>query len=194
MLFEPHKQTMTADEYSTETKIPVDSFWEDKDYFVLRRPETKLKFLIPRNNYVSMSHDTGSRYCALKNKFFDITQVKYHLPYIPGSSESSIMLGQYFFGEQGPSFLLTEPKDATHVLFLDGTSSPFYYKEKAHATTTYTYEDDEYQVYPLESVFSWLGKFMWPADSRQLINEQDRFMKRCQVKFYGNLEQFYAQA
>ena len=194
-MFEPRKLKMTADEYSAETKIPVDRFWEDKDYIVLNRPETKLKFLISRNAYASTSlYNAKSRYQKLKNRYFDIAKVKYRLPYIPGNDESNIMLGQYYFSEQGPSFLLTEPKDATHALFLDGASSPFYYKDKVHTATVYAYEDDEYQVYPLESVFQWLGQFMWSTNSQQLTSEKDRFMKRCQIKFYGNLEQFYAQA
>ena len=192
-MFEPRKRKITANEYSAATKMPIDSFWEDEDYIVLNRPETKLKFLISRKAYTSASHDTKSQYKMLRNRYFDIAKIRYRLPYIPGNEKSNIMLGQYFFSEQGPSFLLTEPKNATHVLFLDGASSPFYYKDKVHNVTAYTFEDDEYQVYPLEEVFQWLSKFMWSASSQQLAGEKDRFLKRCQVKFYGNLEQFYAQ-
>lgn len=194
-MFEPHKKKITLDEYSAETKLPIGNLLEDQDYIILNRTETKLRFLVSKNAYTSMSRrDPQSRYRKLRDRFFDITQVRYRLPYIPGNNESNVMLGQYFFSERGPSFLLTEPKDATHALFLDGASSPFYYKDKVHAATVYAYEDDEYQVYPLESVFKWLGKFMWSATSQQLTSEKDRFMKKCQVIFYGNLEQFYAQA
>ncbi|MBQ3432817.1 hypothetical protein IJG22_00780 [Candidatus Saccharibacteria bacterium] len=194
-MFEPRKREMKLEDYLVETNQPTEHFAEDSDYIIFcNHPASKLQIIIEKKAYFAGAFEQlfTDRPQHQRKRFFNIMKVKYRLPYLPGNSDTDILLGKYFLSRRGPCFLLCEPKDATHALFTN-TPFSFYWQSKTHNPiniTVESFEDTCYQVFPLDSVFEWIGKFMYIAKS-QLEWERIHFMKKCQIEFYRQLEKFY---
>ena len=198
-MFDPKKRRISLEEYLSETKKPEGHFTEDSDYIIFQdNDRSSLKIYIDKNTYYSIDYKapfdshTGFSYLIPQTatRLFDMMTVKYRPPYMPIASGIDMMLGQYLFGKEGPSFYITEPKHATHALFYNLPRYPSSYRTDDIAINdpAHAFADEDYQVMPLETVFKWMGRIMYISEPDW---ERNRFMRKYQVQFYHDLNSFY---
>jgi hypothetical protein len=191
------KKRMSLKEYLSGTNKPEDCFLEDKDYIIFRSQPNGLRIVIDKNAYYASKSATAEQpHSHLlppeELRFFDMMTVKYRLPRIPANSDIRIMFGQYYVTPEGPCFYLTEPRTATHAMILNFPKFPDYYRMGTLANPKYDsqeYSDDDCQVIVLDSIFEWVSKIIYI--STPLDWEKDNYLKKCQLSFFKQLDDFY---
>ena len=197
-MFEPKKRRMSLRDYLQETHKPNECFSEDRDYIYFRNRPDGLCIVIDKNTYYAdkLVTSSGSHHAFSHSElhYFDIMSISYRMPRIPKNSTIRIMFGRYYVTNE-PCFFLTEPKHATHALIFDLPKYPNYYKMDIFAKPKYNgqeYIDNLFQVIPRDSIFDWISRFTYMAETVKW--ERERFLKQCQIYFFKQLENFYCQA
>ncbi len=191
------KKRMSLSEYLSSTNKPEDCFLEDKDYIIFRNQPNGLRIVIDKNAYYASKSATAKQpHSHLlppeELRFFDMMTVRYRLPYIPVDSDIRIMFGQYYVTPEGPCFYLTEPKMATHAMILNFPKYPDYYRMGTLTNPKYDsqgYSDDDCQIIVLDSIFEWISRIIYI--STPLAWEIDSYLKKCQLSFFKQLDDFY---
>ena len=167
---------------------PIDSLFEDADYIIYPdyghyRPN--LIFLSRKTLYYT-SHDTQDTAFS----FFDL---KYDARFITGDDSAEIYFGRYESGKFGPSFILTEPKDADSIFFsflLHRIERPYFalYYRRIH--------DKTFLVLPLDAEYDTSGACFKTVDdsiAEQRVSFYEGIFEYELARFYGedvsNLEQ-----
>ena len=193
------KKKMTLQEYLNESHRPENRFTEDEDHIIFHSGPESLRVVIDKNTYYASTNADDKHPNRLthtqKTKYFDMLAVNYKVPHIPNNAETKMMFGQYYLAPEGPSFYLTEPRNATHLLIYDLPKYPDYYRldniTKPHYDSQ-GYFDANCQVILRESIYDWVSNLIYIAKPAEW--EKEHFLKKCQVNFFGQLDNFYCQA
>ena len=190
------KRRMSLREYLNDTKRPERCFTEDKHYIIFRNRPDGLRIVIDKNTYYINKPRIAQKpyeYLLPSDElcFFDMLAVNYQLPHIPVSSSIRIMLGQYYVSPEGPTFFLTEPKNARAALIFNLPKYPDNYRVVVDDEPTYdnqSYSDEDCQVIPEESIFSWISESIYIPQPPK--GELEEYKKKCQINFQKQLDAF----
>ena len=159
------KTPMSLEEYRFETYEPAWRFEEDQDYIIFHDDYySNTAILIDRDAYFTTR---GNRI-----RYFDMLRLSYKLPFLP--EEDNVKFGNFFISDYGPSFFLTEPKDAEDIMIYNG--STYYVWPSAKHNGRHAI---------IVAIDSWFGTIQETERFHRIINT------KCQAKFEENLSRFY---
>lgn len=163
MAYNPQKRPMSLQDFLYETYEPAWRFEESADYVIYHDDYySGLSILIDRDAYYTVRNNTI--------RYFDMLRLHYVHPLLP--DKVTIRYGNYFTSEEyGPSFFLTEPKHASHVIIYNSTPVRSYERNKKRAKVA--------------SINSWIHTKESNGHMHEIANAQ------CQEAFEKALACFY---
>ena len=173
MSIEMKRKPMSLADFLCETYEPNYRFTEDADYVIFHdNYYSGLAILIDKDAYYVERKDRGH--------YFDILNIVYELPFAPSLN---IRYGNYFIGEHGPSFFLTEPKSADDLLFY----SKGCFGRKAWSQIKYR---NDYSL--VISVEDWISATV--VNERHSMDACKQALKNNQSKYDLALAHFYCRS
>lgn len=164
-MFNPQKKPMSLQEYKFETYEPAWRFEEDKDYIIFHdNYYSAAAILIDRDAYFTTHND--------QVRYFDMLRLNYVLPFT--SKNDKIKFGNFFIGDHGPSFFLTEPKDAEDIMV--------YNHWYCYNWTSAKHIGNHAAIVAIDS---------WYKTAQETENLHTIINRRCQAEFERALAGFY---
>ena len=165
MVFNPQKKPMSLREYNFETYEPAWRFEEDRDYIIFHDDYySDTAILIDRDAYYTTKGNL--------TRYFDMLRLDYTLPFTIRGDK--VKFGNFFIGDYGPSFFLTEPKDAEDIMIYNGWAY-YDWPSARHSGKRAV----------IVSINSWLSSAPDTERLRNIIN------RKCQTEFEKALTKFY---